>query len=300
MFRGIAPIVLVPFDENGNVDRVGLQRIVRFELDGGIQGIGINGFASEAYKLTDDERRQTIEIVVSELANAIPLIIGIAPGSTTAAIQQIREFERHQPLAFMTLPPNTMDNGSRALIEHYVALANATDFPIMVQQSPHIPAYHHCELSAEALAEIADRANNIYFKIEGRGSVDKVRALQSIAPNAIMFGGGGGITALDELHAGVSGLIPGVGFNEFFVSAWNAWESGNHAEAEQILNTANPLIQAVSAKGHEYSLHVRKHIMQRAGYIQNAHVRQPTIPFDTNDLSEIFAIVDTLEIRISQ
>ena len=200
----------------------------------------------------------------------------------------------------MTLPPSTMDNGSRALIEHYVTLSIATDIPIMVQQSPHIPAYHHCELSAEALAEIADRANNIYFKIEGRGSVDKVRALQSIAPDAIMFGGGGGITALDELHAGVSGLIPGVGFNEFFVSAWNAWESGNHAEAEQILNTANPLIQAVSAREHEYSLHVRKHIMQRAGYIQNAHVRQPTIPFDTNDLSEIFAIVDTLEIRISQ
>ena len=60
MLEGIVPIVFTPFDENGDIDADGLRRIVRFELDGGVHGLGINGFASEAYKMTDGERRETL------------------------------------------------------------------------------------------------------------------------------------------------------------------------------------------------------------------------------------------------
>jgi dihydrodipicolinate synthase/N-acetylneuraminate lyase len=302
MLTGIIPIVFVPFHNDGSIDEAGLRRIVRFELDGGVDGIGINGFASEAYKLTDDERRKTVEIVAIEVADSVPLVIGIAPGSTVAAIQQAQAFSRYHPAVYMTLPPATMDNGVQALVEHYVTLANASDVPIMVQVSPHIPAYRHCGLPAQALAEIADRAPNAcYFKIEGPGSADRVRELKPlVTDNVIMFGGGGGITVMDELRAGASGLIPGVGFNEFFVDIWSAWKQDDTAHAESLIIQADPLVKAVSGKGHEYSLHVRKQLMKRTGYIESAHVRQPTIGFNEADMPAIFEIADGLNLRISQ
>lgn len=139
MLTGIIPIVFVPFDDAGLIDENGLRRVVRFELEGGAHGLGINGFASEAYKLTDDERRKTVEIVVDEVADAVPLVIGIAAGSTVAATQQISEFICYNPAAFMTLPPATMDNGHQAVVEHYVALGSVSAVPIMVQQS------HRCQ-----------------------------------------------------------------------------------------------------------------------------------------------------------
>ena len=50
-----------------------------------------------------------------------------------------------------------------------------------------------------------------------------------------MFGGGGGITALNELRNGAAGLIPGVGFNEIFIDAWDKWTSGDTDSAASII-----------------------------------------------------------------
>ncbi len=303
MLRGIYPIVFIPFDESGAIDEAGLRRIVRFELDGGVHGIGINGFASEAYKLTDDERRRAVEIVAEEVAGGLPLIIGIAPGSTEAAIQQAAEFSAYSPAALMTLPPTTMKMPPSDLVDYYVALGNAADAPIMVQQSPHLQAYSATGLDAPYLAEIADRAPNVqYFKIEGPGSPERIAALAPLVDRerVIMFGGGGGITLLDELKAGASGLIPGVGYNEYFMEAWAAWEQGQHDEVERIIGTVQPLVSAISGPGHEFSLHARKYLMQRAGYIDSAYVRRPTVPVTEAQLAEVGALADALTLRISQ
>ncbi len=301
MLGGIIPIVFTPFDARGQIDAEGLRRILRFELAGGVHGIGINGFASEAYKLSDVERQQTVAIVAAELANALPLVIGIAPNSLSTAIEQARHYAQYRPAALMALPPATMDNGERALVEQYVALGQASEVPIMLQQAPHIPQYRHTELSAESLAEIARRAPTVrYFKLEGPGSAAKMRELAPLLPaDARMFGGGGGITVLSELENGAAGLIPGVGFNEIFLAAWDKWQAGDQAGAADIIAGGQALVQAVSGSGHEMSLHLRKQLMLRYGAIACAHVRQPTVPLLADDLPAFFAKVDALDLRVA-
>lgn len=303
MLEGIIPIVFVPFDTQGAIDEPGLRRIVQFELEGGVDGIGINGFASEAYKLTDDERRKTVEIVTSEVANSVPLVIGIAPGSTEAALQQAHEFAKYQPAALMTLPPGTMKLDPQTLVEHYVTLGQAANAPVMVQQSPHIQAYSGTLLPAESLAEIAERSPNVqYFKIEGPGAADRIAELRPLIDTSrvTMFGGGGGITLPDELRAGSCGLIPGVGFNDYFVRVWPLWKAGKTDEALALLAEVQPLISAVSGPGHEFSLHARKYLMKRAGYIEHVTVRRPTVAVTTQEMAALDSIVDRLDLRIAR
>lgn len=303
MLQGIIPIVFIPFDQQGSIDEAGLRRIVHFELEGGVDGIGINGFASEAYKLTDDERRRAVDIVAAEVGDSVPLVIGIAPGSTEAAIQQAQEFARYQPATLMVLPPATMKLDPQALVDHYVTLGDAADSPIMIQQSPHIQAYSGTLLSAEPLAEAVDRCANIhYLKIEGPGAADRIAALSPLVDTTriTMFGGGGGITLPDELRAGSSGLIPGVGFNEYFVKAWPLWASGKTDEAMAVLDEVQPLVSAVSGPGHEFSLHARKYLMKRAGYIDHTIVRRPTISVTSDDMTALDSIVDNLDLRIAR
>jgi 4-hydroxy-tetrahydrodipicolinate synthase len=301
MLRGILPIVLMPFTENGDIDEVGLRKIVCFELAGGVDGIGVNGFATEAYKLTDDERRRAVEIVTHEVAKEVPLFIGLAPGSTKAAIAQAKEFARYGPSALMVLPPATMNNGPQALVDHYVNLAESVDTAIMVQQSPHIPQYAHCGLSADYLAEMANRSSNIrYFKIEGPGAPERMAALRPLidTDKVGLFGGVGGITFTDELKAGAKGVIPGVGFNEVFTGSWTAFNEDRLEDVAQILKTHQPLVDAVSRKGHEYSLHARKALLKRAGYIRSSYVRGPTVEFTEQDARQLFEVADTFNLRI--
>jgi 2-keto-3-deoxy-L-arabinonate dehydratase len=300
--QGIVPIVFVPFDQNGDIDETSLRRVVRFELEGGADGIGINGFASEAYKLTDFEREQTAAIVADEVANHVPLVIGIAAGSTEAALSQMKTFEKLRPAVYMVLPPATFDYTSNSLIEHYVTLANSSNTPIMMQHSPHIAQYSHVKLETQHLAEMANRASGIqYFKIEGHGAPERMKALKPLIPSSTqLFGGVGGISFLEELEVGVGGVIPGVGFNEIFQMAWQAWKNGDKARVKEILTQSQPLVNAVSNKGHEFSLHARKHLAKRAGLISNAKVRSPTVAPSISELEFVLQAADTFQLRISR
>jgi 2-keto-3-deoxy-L-arabinonate dehydratase len=300
MLRGIIPIMLTPFMPDGSIDAESLRRLVQFELSGDIDAIGVCGFASEAYKMTDAERFQCAQIVAEAVNGAVPLVIGIAPGSTESAIQQSAQYAALAPAALMTLPPSTMSNSAQALVDHYVALAEASSIPIMVQQSPHLQGYAGTLLSAEHLAEMAQRAANIrYFKIEGTGSPERISALKPLLPNGVaLFGGVGGIALKDELRAGANGLLPGVGFNEVFVQVWRAWQAGDNVEVETLLRTAQPLVEAVSGSGHEYSLHARKRLLKRAGIITDAYVRRPTVEIDEDALLKFDALVDRYDLRV--
>jgi 4-hydroxy-tetrahydrodipicolinate synthase len=303
MLRGIFPIVITPFDADGRqIDEDSLRRVVQFEMAGSVDGIGVGGFASEAYKLTDAERMRCAEIVADELDGRAPLIIGIAPGSTEVAMEQAEFYARLRPAALMTLPPSTMKNDEQALVNHYVELAAASSIPIMVQQSPQIQAYSACQLSVERLAEISERAPNVrYFKIEGSGSAGRIAAIRErIGESAALFGGVGGIALREELAAGAAGLLPGVGFNEYFVAVWRAWEAGDRREATAILEKAQPLVEAVSGMGHEFSLHTRKYLLQRAGIIQHATARRPTVEVKLEKLEAIVDLVDALGLRIAR
>jgi 4-hydroxy-tetrahydrodipicolinate synthase len=300
--RGIIPILITPFHPDGSVDESSLRRVVRFELEGGAHGLGVGGFASEAYKLTDQERLHCAEVVAEEVNGQVPLIIGMAPGSTEAAIAQAHAYAALNPAALMTLPPSTMKLDEAALVEHYVELGNASPVPIMMQQSPQIQQYAHCQLETEHLARIHHRSPNVrYFKIEGPGSAKRIHALRERVPDEVkLFGGVGGIALRDELRAGAAGLLPGVGFNEFFMQVWAAWEAGDMDTVETTLGRAQELVEAVSGSGHEYSLHARKYLLHRAGIIASPLVRRPSVMVDTRQLEALGDLVDALGLRIGR
>lgn len=318
LLRGIIPILFIPFRPDGGIDETGLRRIACFEREGGVHGLGINGFASEAYKLNEEERWRAAQIVADEIGGAIPLIIGIAPNSTRQAIAEAKRYAALEPTVLMALPPHTMSYGTKSIQEHFLTLADQSPIPIMLQQAPQIPAYRHCALSAEELAELAHAANNLrHFKIEGPGSATVIRELKqrlhegdSTATAYGFFGGGGGITVLDEWRAGADGLIPGVGFNDAFLSAWEDWQNGDTEASVATLQRIQPLIDAVSGAGHEHSVWLRKLIMRDAGYIDHAALRTPVAPALPRDQwqpldlqqdpTELYALIRSLDLRVAR
>jgi 4-hydroxy-tetrahydrodipicolinate synthase len=297
---GIVPVILVPFDERGDIDEEGLRRIVRFELEEGVQGIGVNGFASEAYKLTDTERLQVARIVADEVAGDVPLVIGLAPGSVEGALSQAKDLAPLEPAAMMTLPPSTFGIQGDAVVEFYSDFSTRAPAPIMVQQAPHIHAYSASLLEADQLATVSEFGLVTSFKLEGPAAADRIFEFRTLVPNQeiSVFGGGGGMTFLAELRAGVDGLIPGVGFNEGFVAAWNAWQQGNPREAERLLTQSNPLVEVVSGAGHEFSLHARKRLLFQAGLISTPLVRRPTVPVSEDALEAVESAARAAGIRL--
>jgi 4-hydroxy-tetrahydrodipicolinate synthase len=305
---GIIPIVLAPFDAHGQLDEAAFRRVIAHELAlsltvspprslgsrGSLGGLGVNGFATEAYKMTDAERLRAAHIAADAVAGAVPLVIGLAAPGLEAALALAEPLIALRPAALMTLPPHTMAADEAALIAFYTAFADALaprGVAVMVQVSPQIPAYSTLRFTTEGLAEIARRAPNArYFKIEGPGSAARIAALRPlVADDVRLFGGVGGLSLRDELNAGAAGLLPGVGFNTVFHHVWVLWKAGETERAVAELQGAQPLIDAVSSRGHEFSLHARKHLLVALGVLERAVVRTPTVTPDPAALEAVLA-----------
>ena len=83
--RGVVPILVTPFDNEGNIDEASLRRLIEFNIAGGVHGLGVaNG--SEVFKLTEAERAQVVRCVVDAVRGRVPVVISTGANGTDIAI----------------------------------------------------------------------------------------------------------------------------------------------------------------------------------------------------------------------
>src|SRR5947209_8023773 len=85
--EGVIPVICTPFTDSGTLDEKSLRRLVDFEIVCEAYGVTTCGLFIEAFKLTDTEREKVVETVVDQVAGRIPVVAGVAHGSTEEAIQ---------------------------------------------------------------------------------------------------------------------------------------------------------------------------------------------------------------------
>lgn len=68
--KGICPIIAATFKDNGEVDYISLENLVKTLINGGCGAVTLFGIAGEYYKLTDDEREKMTEVCVKSAHEA--------------------------------------------------------------------------------------------------------------------------------------------------------------------------------------------------------------------------------------
>ncbi|MBT4503302.1 MAG: dihydrodipicolinate synthase family protein, partial [Gemmatimonadetes bacterium] len=71
-FTGVFPILITPFDDDENLDLASFEKVVRFMVEIGVDGITILGVLGEANRLIDAEREQLILTAIQAADGAIP------------------------------------------------------------------------------------------------------------------------------------------------------------------------------------------------------------------------------------
>jgi 4-hydroxy-tetrahydrodipicolinate synthase len=84
---GTVPIVPTPFNEDETIDERALRRLIDFAIASGLQAVCLPAYASEFYKLTDDERLQVVKIAVDQAAGRLQIVAQSNHPSLKVAIQ---------------------------------------------------------------------------------------------------------------------------------------------------------------------------------------------------------------------
>jgi 4-hydroxy-tetrahydrodipicolinate synthase len=291
---GVYNITPTPFHADGTLDLKSVATLTAFTRDKGVNGMTILGVLGEADKLTERERDQVIEATIAAAGPDLPICVGTTHAGTDGCIAYSRRAQELGAKAVMVAPPKLARTNDAALRKHYLAVAEAVDVPVVVQDFP--PAVGGITMSVELIAGLAEASPRLAFlKLEDDPSPMKVSQVLAANRNVQIFGGLGGMMFLEELRHGAIGTMTGFAFPEILVAIYKAWAAGDREEATRVFYKYCPLIRFENQP--RINLALRKHIYQLRGVIATARVRAPFTPVDPDTLGDLDDLLTRLELQ---
>ena len=136
LFFGAATALCTPFEQNGELDLESYRRLLRFQLDGGIDALLVCGTTGEAPTLSDDEATLLLRETVRTAQKSLPVIMGIGSNCTAHAVEKAKNAEKNGADALLAVTPYYNKCTPEGLVRHYREIASATSLPIIVYTVP--------------------------------------------------------------------------------------------------------------------------------------------------------------------
>ena len=291
---GVYSVLPTPFHANGDFDDRSLRRVIDLFISAGVNGVTALGVTGEVARLTDDERRRVLDVVVEHVAGRIGVVAGTTAEGTRTCIEYSRYAHRAGATAVMVSPPRMPKLNSEAVVRHFKALADAVDVEIVVQDYPPISGFAMEPWLLARIAREIPRARTI--KLEDPPTPFKTaRILEQSEPPVRIFGGLGGMFLLEELMAGATGAMTGFAFPEILVEIVTLYRAGRVDEAADVFYRAVPLMRFEFQEG--IGMAIRKEVLHRRGALANPATRPPGAALDqtTRDaLDRVMTYTETL------
>ena len=278
-FEGVYSIIPTAFTDSGDFDPASQRKVVDLFINKGANGRTALGVTGEVARLEEHERREVLALVVSHAAGRVPIIAGTSAEGTRTCITYTRQAKELGAAAVMVSPPRMPKLNSNAVVNHYKALADAVDLPIIVQDYPPITGF---AMEPALLARIAKEVPSARtIKLEDPPTPFKTaRILEAAGDTKVqIFGGLGGVFLLEELISGATGAMTGFAFPEILARIMKHWNAGERDAAADVFYRAVPLMRFEFQDG--IGMAIRKEVLRRRGALSSAATRAPAGALDT-------------------
>lgn len=227
-FAGLTVAIVTPF-KDGKVDEAALRKSVDWHIEQGTNGLCPVGTTGESPTLTHDEHNRVIAIVCEQAAGRIKVMAGTGSNSTQEAIEMTRFAKSCGADGAMMVAPYYNKPTGEGFYQHYRAIAEAVDIPIILYN---IPGRTAKNMEPDVVARIAEIPSVVAIK-EATGSMDQ--ASQTLALTNLTVLSGDDSLTLPLLAMGGSGIVSVVGniVPGDMLQLLKAWKAGNVAEAQK-------------------------------------------------------------------
>jgi dihydrodipicolinate synthase/N-acetylneuraminate lyase len=291
-FRGVYPVLVTPFDPEGDLDLDSLDRCVEFCLAAGAHGVVALVNASEFTTLTDPDRRRITERVVGTVAHQVPVVLGVSAPTSRLASSYASEAKSAGVDSVIAMPPYVRAASRSQVADYYRAIAQASGLPVFIQNYHGYPA---SQLSVELIGELVSTIDGVdYVKEEALPPGPRMSELLLQAGDALqgVMGGFAGRFMIDEFLRGACGTMPACEIVDVHVAIWRALEAGDVDTARAVHGRALPLLNMEWL----YGAAVYKEVLRRRGIIASATVREPgALSLDRRDSDELDAVLALLK-----
>jgi 4-hydroxy-tetrahydrodipicolinate synthase len=201
---GCGTALVTPFGADGAVDEQALVRLVNWQIESGINFLIPCGTTGEASTLSDVEWLRVVELTVETAAGRVPVFGGCTHNSTSEAVARVKRLAAIRGLSgILTANPYYNRPGQEGQYQHFRAVAEATDLPVLLYN---IPSRTGANLEPATVARLAEIKNIVGVK-ESSGNLGQITDLLTRVPDGFqVFAGDDGL-ALPIIAVGGAGLV---------------------------------------------------------------------------------------------
>ena len=242
-FSGTYTALITPF-RDGQVDVPAFQSLIERQIAAKVTGIVPVGTTGESPTLDTDEHIEVIRLAVEFAAGRCEVVAGTGANATAEAIELTEAAEKVGATGSLQVCPYYNKPSQEGLYQHFRAIAESTELPIMLYS---VPGRSSIEIAPETAARLAADCPTIVAIKEAGGSVDRVNQLVQALPEGFGILSGDDPLTLPFFAAGANGLVS-VAANlvpEVIVSLVNSCLAGNFAEALAIQKKYYPLMRGL-------------------------------------------------------
>ncbi len=202
--KGAGTALVTPFTAEGAVDETALRKIIRHNIDGGIDFLCVLGTTAETPTLSRGEQLLVRKIVLDESAGMVPLILGFGGNNTALMTETLGSEDFSGFDALLVVTPFYNKPNQEGLYCHYKALAAASPRPLFIYN---VPGRTGVNILPETVARLASECPSIVGIKEASGKIDQIRKLISLCPKEFVVLSGDDALTCDIMAAGGWGVI---------------------------------------------------------------------------------------------
>ncbi|MGE5486433.1 MAG: 4-hydroxy-tetrahydrodipicolinate synthase [bacterium] len=204
MFKGCGTALVTPFRSDSSLDEAAVRRLVRRQVEAGIDFLVPCGTTGENPTLTREEHLRVVEITVEEAKPAeIPVLAGAGGYNTMEVAERAKECERLGANGILSVTPYYNKPTPEGLYQHYKTIAAHTSLPIVVYNVPGRTGLNVEPATMKRLAEI----DSVVGVKEASGNITQQAAIIARLPERFAVLAGDDAISLPLIAVGGRGLI---------------------------------------------------------------------------------------------
>jgi 4-hydroxy-tetrahydrodipicolinate synthase len=202
-FTGCGTALVTPFTRDGSLDEAGVSRLAKRQIDLGVHFLVPCGTTGECPTLTEEEQMRVVELVAAEARGRLPVLAGAGGYNTKEVIHAARRMRSAGADGILSVTPYYNKPTPEGLFQHYRAIAEAVDVPIVVYN---VPGRTGVNVDPATLLRLSTVPNIVGVK-EASGNVTQMCEICAGVPDDFIVLSGDDALTLPLMAVGGRGII---------------------------------------------------------------------------------------------
>ena len=202
--KGTGVALITPFNTDGSIDYPSLEKLVNYVVKGGVDFLVALGTTGETPTLSAEEKQSVLAAIIQYNADRLPVVCGIGGNNTEEVVHQLKTYELRGVSAILSVTPYYNKPAQEGLYQHYKAVAEATNKPIILYN---VPGQTGGNILPETVARLARDFKNIVGIKEACGNMVQCMELMRQVPDNFTVLSGDDNLVLAQMAMGMDGVI---------------------------------------------------------------------------------------------